>query len=205
MQPLILFRPAQALWRPRRGLVRGLVTMPKGFGLPQSPDGKFWASGDSLALFTPAANQPPATNYATVNTRNGHLVLEFDTTTQEVAVFAGVMPRAYSGGNIVAYLAWMAASAVTGTIGWGVTLERDNDANHDLDADAWATEQIITAATVDGTSGKVKTTNVVMTAGGAGTDSVAAGEPFRVRIRRDVATDTAAGDAQLLSVELKEA
>jgi hypothetical protein len=173
--------------------------------LQQSPDGYLWASGDTLVQFTPAANQPPSSNYATFNTRNGHLVLEFDTTTQETAIFAGVMPRNYGGGNIVAYVAWMAASAVTGTIGWGITFERDNDANHDLDADAFATEQIITAATVDATSGKVKTTNVVITAGAAGTDSVAAGDPFRLRVRRDVANDTAAGDAQFLSVELKEA
>lgn len=162
------------------------------------------ASGDTLQLFTPASNQAPATNYATFNTRNGHLVLEFDTTTQETAIFAGVMPRNYAGGGLTVYLAWMAATATAGTIGWDVTFERDNDANHDLDADAFATAQTVTAATVDAASGKVKTTNVAITAGAAGTDSVAAGEPFRLRVRRDVANDTATGDAQLLSVEIKE-
>jgi hypothetical protein len=162
------------------------------------------ASGDTLAVFTPTANQPPATNYAALAVRNGHLVLGFDTTTQQAAIFAGVLPRNYAGGGLTVYAAWMAASATTGTIGWGVTFERDNDGNHDLDADAWATEQIITAAAVDATSGKVKTTSVAITAGAAGTDSLAAGEPFRIRLRRDVATDTAAGDAQLVSLEIKE-
>ena len=163
------------------------------------------ASGDTLAIFTPHANQPPATNYATLNVRNGHLVLEFDTTTQEAAIFAGLMPRNYSGGNIVASVTWMAASAVAGTIGWDVTFERNNDAGPDLDADDWATAQTITAATVNATSGKTTTTSVTITAGAVGTDSVAAGDPFRLRVRRDVANDTAAGDAQLLAVELKEA
>jgi hypothetical protein len=163
------------------------------------------ASGDTLFVATPAEDQPPATNYATFNTRNGHLVLEFDTTTQESAVFAGKLPRNYAGGNLTVYVSWLAATATTGTIGWGITFERNNPANVDLDADSWATEQIITAATVDATSGKVTTTNVVCTAGAAGTASIAAGEDFRIRIRRDVANDTATGDAQLLSVEVKEA
>jgi hypothetical protein len=35
-------------------------------------------------------------------------------------------------------------------------------------------------------------------------DSLAAGEAFRLRIRRDVANDNAAGDAELLSVTMRE-
>lgn len=162
-------------------------------------------TGDTLAIFTPPADQPPATNYATFNTRNGHLVLEFDTTTQEAAIFAGKMPRHYAGGNIVAYLSWMAATATAGTGAWGVTLERDADGGDDLDADAWATEKIVTAVTVPGTSGVIKVSSVTLTAGATDTDAVAAGDDFRLRIRRDVASDTATGDLQLLSVELKEA
>jgi hypothetical protein len=202
MRPLILL-PARALWTPRqRPVALASVPLPPRFGLPQSPDGKLWASGDTLAVFGPAANQPPATLYANLNTRNGHLVLEFDTTTQWVAIFAGKMPRNYAGGNIVAYLTWMAASAVTGTIGWDVTFERD--VALDLDADSWATAQTVTATTVDATSGKATVTSVTITAGATGTASIAAGEDFRLRIRRDVANDTAAGNAQLLSVEVKE-
>lgn len=162
------------------------------------------ASGDTLAIFTPQNNEPPATNYAAVTSRNGHLVLAFDTTTQQGAAFAGVMPRHYGGGGITVLVAAMAASATSGTIGWGVTFERLNPANHDLDADAYATEQTITAGTVDATSGKVQRNSVAITAGAAGTDSIAAGDAFRLRIRRDVANDTAAGDAHLLSVEVKE-
>jgi hypothetical protein len=160
------------------------------------------ASGDTLAVFGPAANQPPNANYAALAVRNGHLVLGFIKATQQTATFAGVMPNNYAGGNIMVVLSWIAATAVTGTIGWGVSFERMNAANHDLDADAWFTEVFIAPLTVDATCGKVSTGSVNMN--NAGTDSSAAGSPFRVRVRRDVANDTAAGDAQLLSIALLE-
>jgi hypothetical protein len=202
----LILTPA-SLWVPRgRGRLALAALLPheRPFRQPRTRAGVRFASGDTLAVFGPAANQPPATNYAALTVRNGHLVLAFDTTTQQTAIFAGVMPRNYGGGGLTVALAWMAATATTGTIGWGVTFERMNAANHDLDADAWATEQIITAATVDATSGKVTVTSVAITAGAAGTDSLAAGDAFRIRIRRDVANDTATGDAHLLDVEIKE-
>ncbi len=161
------------------------------------------ASGDTLAVFTPEQNEPPATVFGTLNTRNGILVLEFDDTTQWVAIFRSVLPRNYAGGGITVYIHWMAKTATTGTIGWDVAFERDNAANHDLDSDAFATAQTVTAATVDGTSGKVTVTNVAIS-NGANLDSVAVGDAFRVRIRRDVANDSAAGNAQILAIELKE-
>ena len=162
------------------------------------------ASGDTLAVFSPSANEPPATAFATLDTRNAHTVLDFDTTTQEAAIFKGVMPRHYSGGGITVYVHASLTSAVTGTLGWGVTFERVSDSIQDIDADGFATEQIITAATVPATSGFVSILNVAITAGAAGTDSVAAGDGYRLRIQRDVANDTAAGDAELWAVEVKE-
>ena len=162
------------------------------------------ASGDTLVVFGAADNEPPATAYATLDARNNHLVLDFDTTTQEASAFTAVMPQHYGGGGITVYLHWAATSATTGTIGWDVTFERLAAASQDLDSDGYATAQTVTAATVDGTSGNVTVTNVAVTAGATGTDSVAAGDLFRLRVRRDVANDTAAGDAELLAVHLKE-
>ena len=162
------------------------------------------ASGNTLAIFTPLQNEPPASNYATFDTRNGHPVLDFDDTTQEAAVFTGVMPRHYGAGGITVYVHWAATSATTGTVGWDVTFERVGDGSQDIDSDGFATAQTITAVTVPGTSGHVDITNVAITAGSAGTDDIAAGESYRLRIRRDVANDTATGDAELVGVELKE-
>lgn len=161
------------------------------------------ASGNTLCVFTPQNNEPPSSNYATLDTRNGHLVLDFDATTQEAAIFKGVLPRNYAGGGITVYLHWAATSATTGTIGWDVSFERIGDGSQDIDSDGFATAQTVTAATVPGTSGHVDITNVAVT-NGANMDSLAVGEAFRLRVRRDVANDTASGDAELLAVELKE-
>lgn len=162
------------------------------------------ASGDTLATFYPQGYEPTTTNYATLNVRNQHPILEFDSATQETAIWTGVMPRNYGGGNITVNVTW-AAVPTTGNVGWGVTIERIQAGTLDIDADSFATEQIVTATTVNGTSGIPLTTGVTATAGATGTDSVAAGEPYRLRLRRDVATDTAAGDAQVRSVEVREA
>lgn len=161
------------------------------------------ASGDTLIVFTPAAAEFPASNYATFNTRNNHLVLEFDTTTQETAYFRGVLPRNYAGGGITVYVHWAAASATSGTIGWDVAFERIGDGSQDIDSDGFATAQTVTAGTVPGTSGHVDITNVAIS-NGANIDNIAVGEAFRLRIRRDVANDTATGDAQLIACELCE-
>ena len=162
------------------------------------------ASGDTLCVFTPYMNEPPATNYATLDLRNGHPTLDFDTTTQETAIFTAVMPRSYAGTTgVTVYVHAMLSSATTGTVGWDISFERMSDATTDLDSDSFASAQTVTAATVPGTSGVVLVLNVAIT-NGANMDSVAVGESFRLRVRRDVANDTAAGDAELIAVEIKE-
>lgn len=163
------------------------------------------ASGDTLLIIGPLQASYPSSNPATPDIRNTHPVLDFDTTTQETVYFANlVMPRHYAGGNIVVYVHHAASSATSGTIGWDVTLERVGTAQ-DIDSDGFATAKTITAATVSGTSGIMIISNVTLTAGATDTDSVAAGEAFRIRLRRDVANDTATGDAEFYAMELKEA
>ena len=159
--------------------------------------------GDIIDRIIPQRNSPPATNPATFDTRNGHLVLDFDTTTQEIAIFKVFMPQTYGGNGITCYVTWAASTATTGTGGWDVTLERIGDGLQDIDADGFGTAQTITAATVPGTSGNTTTTSVTM-ADGTGMDSVAAGEWFRLRLRRDVANDTAAGDLELFGIVIRE-
>lgn len=163
------------------------------------------ASGNSLAECRPASYEPPATNFGTFEVRNLHPVLAFDTTTQEGANWTFKMPQNYAGGNLKVFVQWAAATATTGTIGWDVTFERITAESQDTDEDGFATAQTITAATVPGTSGQTKITSVECTAGATGTDSVAAGDLVRLRVRRDVANDTATGDAQLFAVEIREA
>lgn len=160
------------------------------------------ASGNTLCVFTPAGNQPPASTYATYNTRNSHLVLEFDAATNWSAVFAGVLPRHYTSGGITVTIIWMAASATSGNCVWNAAFERDDTAL-DLDADSFATAQATTAA-APGTSGFPAYTTITFT--NAQIDGLLAGEAFRLKLTRDAAnvSDTMTGNAQVLRVELRE-
>jgi len=161
------------------------------------------AAGDTLVTLFPAGNEPPAANFATLDTRNSHPLLNFDPTTQEAAIFTAVLPRNYAGSGLTVSVTWCAATATSGTIGWDVAIEAFGDGATDIDSDSFASAATITAATVPGTSGSTMTTSVDIANGGP-MDNLAVGQAFRIRIRRDVAADTAAGDAQLLAVELEE-
>lgn len=162
------------------------------------------ATGDSLLSFGPADAISPSSNYPQFVVRNNHLVLAFDTTTAETCYFEGVVPRNYGGGGITAAVTWMAQSATSGTIGWIIAFERTADGGStDLDADSFASDQTITAATVSGTSGITSTTSVAVS-NGANMDSIAVGNTFRLKLTRDVTNDTATGDAQFLALELRE-
>lgn len=161
------------------------------------------ASGDTLCTFQPRDNEPPSSNAATPGLRNGHPTLLFDTTTQESAIFTLFMPRSYAGGGITVYIEASLVSATSGTLGWDVSLERFDNGNQDLDSDGFATAQTITAATVPATSGNTIKLSVAIS-NGANMDSVAAGEWFRLRLRRDVTNDTASGDAEFIGGEIKE-
>ena len=162
------------------------------------------AAGDSLLIFTALANEPPAAAYATVDTRNAHLVLDFDAGASESAVFSGVMPRNYAGGGITLSLHWMASSATANDVRWDAAFERIAANDLDTDADSFAAVQSATG-TANGTSGKVTVTTIGFT-DGAQMDSVAAGESFRLKITRDHdhADDDMTGDAELIAVEMRE-
>lgn len=153
--------------------------------------------------FKPMDSEAPTSNYAILSQRNNHPLLSFDDTTQWATMFTGVLPDGY-GGNGVTVSVWCAlASAITGTVGWDVAFERDDAGGLDIDGDSFATAQTITAVTVPGTSGLLLKMSVNI-ADGADMDSLAAGEMFRLRVRRDVANDTAVGNAQLLAVHVVE-
>lgn len=139
----------------------------------------------------------------TLDTRNNRAVLDADATTAETAYWTDVMPRHYGGSGITASVHASLTSAITGTLGWLVAFERIGDSQQDIDSDGFAGDQTITAVTVPGTSGFVDILSVAVT-NGANMDSIAVGEAFRIRVTRDVANDTAAGDAELVAIELRE-
>jgi hypothetical protein len=163
------------------------------------------ASGDTLCVITPLSNEAPSANFATFDTRNGHVVLDFDAGTDESAVFRGILPSGYGGGGITVTLIWAATSATSGNVVWNTSIERIEDEGTDIDADSFASANAATAA-APGTSGAAQYTVITHTSG-AQMDSLAAGEMFRLKVTRDAdnASDTMTGDAELLGVLIKEA
>lgn len=165
------------------------------------------ASGDTLAVFTPQDNQPPSSSYATFDTRNSVPVLDFDDTTDESAVFGGVLPSTYDGGGLTVILVWMATSATSGGVSWDASIEAHPDDTFDIDSDGFAAANNSGSATTASASGEQQYTTITFT-DGADMDSLAAGESFRIKITRDAngtsATDDMSGDAELLRVLIKE-
>ena len=161
------------------------------------------ASGDTLSRFKPQSNEPTASNYATLDTRNSHPVLDFDATTNEDAVFSDVMPQAYGGGGVTVYIHYAMTSATSGDVDWDVAFERIGDQQQDVDADGFAAANSVDNTTVPATSGLVDIVSVAFT-DGADMDSVAAGEGFRLKVTRDAVSDTAAGHAELRFIEIRE-
>lgn len=162
------------------------------------------ASGDSICIFTPQQNEPTASAFATFDTRNAIAVLDFDDTTDESAVFGGVLPRNYAGGGLTVTIIWMATSATTAEVRWDVQIERHQDDTDDLDADTFAAVQSVTATTASA-SGEPAYDTIAFTSG-AQMDSLAAAESFRLKITRDAnhADDDMTGDAELMRLEVKE-
>jgi hypothetical protein len=154
----------------------------------------------TYAVFTPDNNQPTATAFATLDTRNSIAVLDFDDAATESAVFVGILPEAadVSSGLIVS-LRWMATTATSGDVRWSVAWEKSNT---DLDSDSFDTATAATA-TADGTSGIVTVTNITCTT----IDSLAAGDLFRLRVQRvgGDGADTMTGDAELVAAEIRSA
>jgi len=162
------------------------------------------ATTDTLLIFTPGMNEPPAASFATFDTRNSHLVLDFDGAADEEAVFKGIMPAHYAGGGLTVKVHVAFTSATTGTANIEVHLERVTA--QDIDADGFAAFQDI-GVTANGTSG-IEVVGTITFTSGAQMDSIVAGDLFRLKVRRDAdgtnGTDDITTDMELLGIEVKE-
>jgi len=162
------------------------------------------ASGDTLLIFHPYNNEPPAANYATLDVRNSHPCLDFDAATNESAVFSSVMPQHYAGiTGVTVYIHYAMSSAVADTVDWDAAFELVGDQDLDIDGDDFAAVNSVDDTTVPETSGLVDVVSIAFT-NGADMDSVTAGDGFRLKITRDAVSDDAAGDAEVYWVEIRE-
>ncbi len=164
------------------------------------------ASGDSLAIFVALHNEPPSANASIIDLRNQHPIMDYDAATDEEGVVSGVLPRNYGGGGITARVGWMASTATTGTCRLQGAFERHEEDVTDLDADSFASFQSAGEAPASA-SGEMQYTDIVFTDGGQ-IDSLAVGESYRFKYRRDAdgtsGTDDMAGDQEVKTIELRE-
>jgi hypothetical protein len=161
------------------------------------------AANETLAIWEAIGGTPPAASAATLDIRNGHVVLDFDADANETIYFSAVLPKHYAGGSIACKLHWMATSATSGNVRWSAAFERLEGNGPDLDANEFQTAVEVTATT-NATSGKLTVTTLTLTA----LDGAAASDAFRIavtRVANDATNDTMTGDAELLQVELVEA
>jgi len=165
------------------------------------------ASGESLAMWSAAAGIPPTTGYATLDVRNEHVVLDFDKDTNESAYFAGVLPRNYEGGDLVFRVEFMTSTTSGNGVVWAATLERHQPGVDDFDANNFGTT-VTGSANESTTSGVASVATLTISAAQAGTPEP--GESFRLKLIRDasgafVGGDNCLSDAELISIELREA
>lgn len=155
----------------------------------------------TIQRFTPRDNQPPATNYATLDTRNSVLVLEYDASTEESGYFVGVVDESMTlTSGITVRIWWMGDTATSGNVRWGVQFERTGT---DMDADSFDTNAQVTSA-ANATSGIESVASITITT----IDSLVAGDRYRLRVYRvaaDATNDTMTGDAQVVAVEVRAA
>jgi hypothetical protein len=155
----------------------------------------------TIQKFTARDNYPPSSNFATLDTRNSILVLEFDAATEESANFVGIIDESATLTNgLMVRIWWMGDTATTGNVRWGVQFEKTGT---DLDSNSFDTNAQVTSS-ANGTSGVESVAEITITT----IDSLVAGDRFRLRVYRvaaDATNDTMTGDAQLVAVEVRVA
>jgi hypothetical protein len=171
------------------------------------------ASGNTLLILTPQTSSGPGgTTTAQMDWIVGASspaesipVLAFDTTTVEYADFHAVLPRNYAGGGLTVSIAH-GAGTTTGGVAWEMAFRRIESNAEDLDTTAFTYDyNTLAVAALPTAVGEVIYSDLAFTSG-ADMDGLAAGEAFILRVRRATgnATDTAAADAYLHRLEIRE-
>ena len=167
------------------------------------------ASGNVVGLIYDVVQ--PATSYATPDTRAGgsspaeaEPVWDFDDSSIEYLDFHCYLSAAYSGGGLTIVLPWKATSATTNAVVWGAAIRANPDDAEDIDA-AHTYDYNTVTDTCASASGETSYPTITFTSG-ADMDSLAAGETFILRIKRDATngSDTMTGDAELMTPIIKE-
>lgn len=169
-------------------------TLLYGAGLAQNQPTK------TLAVFKPLMVESLSSGLmANSSTINGRPILTFSGNAESFAAWSHILPEgSYLSGG-VNFNVWWSADVTVGNVAWELALERLNEGANISSGLFYATSTI-SAATVPA-SGLIKKGNATFTTGQLG--SLAAGEMFRVRLKRDTDNDSANGIAQFHQLEMR--
>ena len=166
------------------------------------------ATLDTLAVFDALASRADAAPRPALDVTGGHAVLAFDEAADQTTQFQGVLPACYAGGDLRLVVTWAPASGASGEVVWQAAFERHAiaDATHgtfDLDEESFGSS-VAVASSAATAPGQLIQTEIAVTALEALNPE--AGESYRLRLTRlgSDSQDTLAGDAQLLSLEVRE-
>ena len=167
-------------------MATGSILLP--IGSATLPDGSSGNAAPAIQRVQSSAASPKA----------HFLQAAFDATTAEMLMWSFRMPQDYASGPVLK-VQYKMASATSGTfiIASRIAAVSDGDAT-DVDAKALGTVNTSSAATVPGTAGHLDEISLAL----ANADSLAAGDFVILYLARDIA-DTAAGDAEVVSVSLE--
>jgi len=183
-----------------------------GYFLLSNWNASAWTSGENFSIGGDTVSDHgtftgvPVLNVASGDVRNSVPVLDFDAIVNEVAMFQGFMPRNYDGGGLTVTMKLMASSATTGDMSYKIFFKRIEDDVTDIDTATFAAPNSNTAMDAPSASGNVKDYTITF-ADGSEMDNIAVGETFFLLIMRDAqdtTNDDMAGDAELVSIDIKE-
>lgn len=140
-------------------------------------------------------SNPPA---VTIGLNN--IKLAFDAGTDEITYFSFPMPDDYSSTPVLK-INYAATSATSGDVVWACqVMAVSSGDSQDVDTASYAAINSATD-TVPGTAGHLKSASISIT----NNDSLAAGDHVFLKLFRDAdnASDTAAGDIELISARLE--
>lgn len=150
--------------------------------------------------FRPFQQEPPASDYAWLDTRNNHPFLTFEDAEHQYVMFTGRLSDGY-GGNGLDVTLYITSTVTSGEHRFEVSFEALSGL--DIDSDSFASAKTVDI-TVNGTNGVLSSGTISFS--NSEIDSLAAGGLFRLKVLRDGdhANDDAAGNAQLHLVHIGE-
>jgi len=187
-----------------------------GYMLLSNWNGVAWTSGENFTADTSTPGNHgtltsvPVSAAATKDIRQGTAtntnLLDFDATTNELAVFPFLMPNNYDGGGITVTVGVTASTATTGDMSWAIFPKSVSDDVDDLDVKNFGSPNFNTSVTTASASGKVKYFDIAFT-DGSDMDNIAAGELFFLMLMRDAqdaTNDDMSGDGEFVFLAIKE-